>query len=75
MKKDFYDNLSIFFRNLICQNQEYMEEQKDINIYKPIFIEENITLKYIQNLRKLSFKSRKIKIIDNQVDIYTKLPS
>ena len=70
MQNNFYDNLSIFFTNLIYQKQENFVEQKIINIYKPIFVEENIKLKNIKSLSEIPFKNRKIKNKDNQIDMY-----
>ena len=67
---NFYNNLSIFFRDLILQKQEKFEEKNIlININKPDFVEEKIYLNSIQTLNEISFKSRKGKNSNNQLYI------
>ena len=73
MKNNIYNELAIFLRDLIGQNQnneEYNINEKYIAIdYKPNFIDEKIILSSIESLNNISFKERGSKIKDNQIYI------
>ena len=66
---NLYQNLSIFFGDLICQKQDNFEEKiipKEIS--KPNFVEEEIKLNSIETLNEI-FKNFKRKNNDNQLYI------
>ena len=68
-KNNLYQDLSIFFRDLICQKQDNFEEKiipKEIS--KPNFVEEDIKLNSIETLNEI-FKNFKRKNSDNQLYI------
>ena len=68
-KNNFYDNLAIFIRDLVCQKHENFEENIIKPIYKPNFLEENINLNFIPILNEKLFKSKKNSNAENQLYI------
>ena len=61
----FYNDLALFFRDLLFQRKTKPEGKIVVNIHKPNYIEEKISLRSIQTFNEISFKSRKNKSNNN----------
>ena len=67
---NLYDQLSRFLRDLIRQNQDILDINKNYSVYEPNFFEQKIILNSIENLENISFAKRKeSKIKSNQLYI------
>ena len=67
-EKNLYQNLSVFFRDLICQKQENFDENIIKEILNPDFLDGDISLNSIETLKEI-FKNFKRKNNDNQLYI------